>query len=539
MTGLSETNKNQQINYSYIIMKAKYIFKGLLAMFLLIVAGCESYNEAVLDDIGANRAFSPIELKAIVRNQTSVELNWTVKDDADHYVVEFSADDAAFKTIYKTVNVLPAELPITIALEGETVYSIRVKGVSAAGLADSKWSVVTAKTLTEQILFDIEDIDVEATQATLRWTPNSAVTQITVAPGGITHTITPTEKIAGVAVVTGLTGETDYTATLFNGTKKRGLRTFKTGIDIGTGILVKPTDDLNAAIATAPAGSILVLMPGDYQVFKDEIVLNKAITIRGLRAGDKPLLHVRFTLTAGTGNLSLIDLDVEGKDIGDTSFITVSGANSTYGDILISGCNIHDYLRALVYANAAASKVNSFTIENSVVKNVNTNAQADFIDFRNTYVANILVKNSTFNSCSTGRDFVRVDAVASPNGFSGTGLTANVLIDSCTLYNVSNNSTPKRILYVRFASNKSTVKNTLITSTSAIYTNQASTDQPVFNKNYYYQAPGFMDASIVNNKIDASGTTANPQFGDAVNGDFTIGNQTLKDNAIGDPQWIK
>lgn len=520
-------------------MKAKYIFKGLLAMFLLIVAGCESYNEPVLNDIGANRAFSPIELKAIVRNQTSVELNWTIKDDADHYVIEFSADDTKFTTIYKTVKVLPTELPVTIALEGETVYSIRVKGVSAAGLADSKWSVVTAKTLTEQILFAVEDIDVEATQVTLRWTPNSAVTQISIAPGGITHTITPAEKLAGVAVVTGLTGETDYTATLLNGTKTRGLRTFKTGIDIGTGILVKPTDDLNAAITAAPAGSILVLMPGDYQVYKDEIVLNKAITIRGLRAGDKPLLHVRFTLTAGTGNLSLIDLDVEGTTIGDTSFITVSGTNSTYGDILISGCNIHDYLRALVYGNAAASKVNSFTIENSTVKNVNTNAQADFIDFRNTYVANIVVKTSTFNSCSIGRDFVRIDAVASPNGFSGTGLTTNVLIDSCTLYNVSNNATPRRILYVRFASNKSAVKNTLITSTSAIYTNQASTDQPVFNKNYYYQASGFMDSSILNNKIDASGTTANPQFADPVNGDFTIGNQTLKDNAIGDPNWIK
>ncbi|PIF31221.1 uncharacterized protein DUF5123 [Flavobacterium sp. 9] len=539
MTGFLETNKNQQTNYSYIIMKAKYIFKGLLAMFLLIVAGCESYNEAVLDDIGANRVFSPIELKAVVRNQTSVELNWTVKNDVDHYVVEFSADDADFKTIYKTVNVLPTELPVTIALEGETVYSIRVKGVSAAGLADSKWSVVTAKTLTEQILFAVEDVDVEATQVTLRWTPNSAVTQITVAPGGITHTITPAEKTAGVAVVTRLTGETDYTATLLNGTKKRGLRTFKTGIDIGAGILVKPTDDLNAAIAAAPAGSILVLMPGDYQVFKDEIVLNKAITIRGLRAGDKPLLHVRFTLTAGTGNLSLIDLDVEGTTIGDTNFITVSGTNTTYGDILISGCTIHDYLRALVYGNAATSKVTSFTVENTTVKNVNTNAKADFIDFRNTYVANIVVKNSTFNTCSVGRDFVRVDAVASPNGFSGTGLTTNVLIDSCTLYNVSNNSTPKRILYLRFASNKSIVRNTLIASTTAIYTNQAGTDLPVFNKNYYYQAPGFMDASITNNKIDASGTTANPQFKDAANGDFTIGNQTLKDNAIGDPNWIK
>lgn len=521
-------------------MKAKYIFKGLLAMFLLIVAGCESYNEPVLEDIGASSVFSPIELKAFVRNQTSVELNWTVKNDVDHYVVEFSADDTEFKTIYKKVNVLPTELPVTIPLEGETVYSIRVKGVSAAGLADSKWSYVTAKTLTEQILFPIEDKDVEATKVTLRWIPNSIVTQITIAPGGITHNITPAEKIEGVAVVTGLTGETDYAVTLLNGTKTRGVRSFKTGIDIGTGILVKETDDLNAVITAAPAGSTLVLMPGDYNVFKGEIIVNKEITIRGLRAGDKPKLHVKFTLTAGTGKVSLIDLDSEGTSVGDTSFITVSGANTNYGDILISGCYIHDYLRALMYGAVSGSKVTSFTVDNTIVKNVNTNAQADFIDFRNTYVASIVVKNSTFNSCSIGRDFVRVDAVLPANGgFSGTGLTTNVLIDGCTLYNVSNTAGNKRILYLRFGSNTSTVKNTLITSTSAIYTNQTTTFQPLFNKNYYYLAPSFTNTAIASNKVDTSATTANPQFTDAAGGNFTIGNQTLKDNLIGDPRWIK
>ncbi len=520
-------------------MKAKYILKGLLAMFLLIVAGCESYNEAVLEDIGANRVFSPIELKAIVRNQTSVELNWTVKDDVDYYTVEFSADDADFKTIYKTLKVAPAELPITVPLEGETVYSIRVKGVSAKGLADSKWSVVTAKTLTEQILLPIADADIDATKVTLRWTPNSTVTQITVAPGNITHTITAAEKTAGVAIVTGLTGETAYTATLVNGTKTRGVRTFKTGIDIGTGILVKETDDLNAVIAAAPDNSILVLMPGDYTVYKGDIDLNKTITIRGLRTGDKPKLHVKFTINTGVSNLSLIDLDLEGSTVGDSNFITVSDANTVYGDILISGCNIRDYLRALVYGNAATSKVTSFTVDNSIVKNVNTNAQADFIDFRNTYIASIVLKNSTFNSCSIGRDFVRVDAVASPKGFSGTGLTTNVLIDSCTLYNVSNTVALKRILYLRFASNKSIVKNTLIASTTAIYTNQAGTDLPIFSKNYYYQAPSFIDAAITNNKPDASGTTANPQFEDPANDNFKVGNQTLKDNGIGDPRWIK
>ncbi|WP_343588518.1 DUF5123 domain-containing protein [Flavobacterium sp.] len=522
-------------------MKTKYKVKGFIAVMLLALAvsSCESYNEAVIDSLDVNRAFSPVGISAVVRNKTTVELNWTVKDDADHYVVEISADDANFGTIYKTLNVAPTELPVQIALEGETVYSFRVKAISATGLEDSKWSIATATTLAPELFLPIQDGDIEAKQATLRWTPNNSVAQIVLNSGAITHTLTATEKTEGIAIITGLSPETAYTAELVNGAKKSGKTTFTTGIDIGTGILVKAEDDLNAKINEAASGSILVLMPGDYTVFTGEVVLNKSITLRGLRSYDKPKLHVKFTLNAGTSNLSLIDLDLEGTAVGDSNFITLSGASTSYGDILISGCNVHDYLRALVYGNAAAAKLNSFTVDNSIVKNVNTNAQADFIDFRNTYVANVVVKNSTFDTCSVGRDFVRADAVAPANGFSGTGLTTNVLIESCTLYKVSNTSAPKRLLYLRFASNASTVKNTLITSTSAIYTNQPATTMPTFNKNYYNDAVSFVDGTIVNNKIDASATSVNPQFVDPANGDFTVKNQTIIDNNIGDPRWLK
>ena len=227
------------------MMKTKYILKGLIATLLLsfAVSSCESYTEELLSGIGNTREFSPIELTAKVKNQTVVELNWTVNPAADHYTVEFSADDTEFKTIYKTLQVKGNQLPISVALEGETIYAIRVKAITN-GLEDSKWSVTTATTLSEQLFFPVQPADIEAKQVTLRWVPNSSVTQISVMPGSIIHTITAAEKTAGVAVVTGLTGETDYTATLLNGTKKRGVVTFTTGIDIGTGILVTPTDNL-------------------------------------------------------------------------------------------------------------------------------------------------------------------------------------------------------------------------------------------------------------------------------------------------------
>jgi enhancing lycopene biosynthesis protein 2 len=524
-------------------MNIKYILKGLIATLLLTLAitSCESYNEPLLDGLGNTREFSPINLKAIVRNQTFVELNWTVKEGENNYVIEFSADDPTFSTIYKTVEVTASQLPIQIQLEGETLYSIRVKAVTP-GLEDSKWSVTTANTLSEQLFLPVIPGDIKATEATLRWIANSNVTQIVVNPGNITHAITPEEKTSGVAKITGLTGETTYTADLFNGAKRRGSQVFKTGIDIGNGILVTPTDDLMQKIADAASGDVLVLEPGDYTSQTGLITLNKTITLRGLVSYDKPLLKVNFSLTAGIGNLSLIDLDLTGPGTlpgANASLITVATANTTYGDILISGCNVHDFERSLIAANASTSKVNSFTVDNSIVKNVNTNAGADFIDFRNTYVASIVLKNSTFDTCSTGRDFVRVDAVAPANGFSGTGLTTNVSIDSCTLYKVSNTVAPKRILYVRFATNTSAVTNTLITDTSAIYTNQPTTTAPAYTKNYYFNAPSFMDSAITNNKPDATGTVADPQFVSAATGDFTVKNQTLLDNKVGDPRWVK
>ncbi|WP_291287749.1 DUF4957 domain-containing protein [Flavobacterium sp.] len=515
-------------------MNAKDIFKGLLAVFLLVVAGCESYNEAVLQDIGANSLFSPIELKAAVKNQTTVELNWTAKEDVDHYTVEFSADDPDFKTIYKTVNVTAKELPVKVALEGETVYSIRVKAVSSAGLADSKWSVTTAATLSEQIFFPVQSADIEATQATLRWTPNSAVTQITAAPGGIAHTITAAEKTAGVATVTGLTGETAYTVTLFNGTKKRGVVTFTTGIDIGTGILVKPTDDLNAKIAAANPDAVLVLMPGEYNVYTGEIILNKPITIRGLRADNKPLLHNKFTLNAGATKVSLIDLDLNG-DKTQSDAVKYNDVSTAYGALLISGCNVHDFVKSFITQTATGiTKIASVTVENTVVTNILT-VQGDCIDFRTSHLASLTLRNSTFNNCATGRDFIRIDNALN---ITGTGLTTTVLVDACTVSNKAMTAS-NRILYVRFASNSSTIRNTLFDTPLAMYTNQASTTAPTFLNNNYFNSTALHTAGIAAVKYDASGTygTLDPQFVNSAAGNFTIKNQILIDKKIGDPQW--
>lgn len=521
-------------------MKTKHIFLGLVAMALVSVStiSCEGYEEDLITELNTNREFAPIGLKAIVRNQTTAELNWTANEKVDHYVVEFSADDPDFNTIFKTVNVLATELPVRVALEGETLYSIRVKAVSATGKEDSKWSVTTVNTLSEQLFLPVQAGDINAKEAIFRWVANSTVTEIVCNPGTIKHTITAQEKIDGFAKVTGLTPETNYTVDLMNGTKKRGAQVITTGIDIGNGILVKPTDDLAAVVAAAESGATLVLEPGTYAVFTGEILITKSITIRGLKSYDKPKLNLNFQMKNGAANFSLIDLDLTGTGLVSQTVITFADAATTYSDVLISGCYIHDYTKGIVYGNGTGSKVASFEIDNSIIKEMNNAASADLIDFRNTQISKITIKTSTFVNCSAGRDFVRVDAAS---GQSGTGLTTTTLIENNTLNNVSSitGTTPKRLLYVRFVNNISVVKNNIVANTNAVWANQAATTIPTYSSNYYFNAPSCLDAAITANKPDSNGTVADPGFANAAGGDFTISNQTMIDNRVGDPRWIK
>lgn len=511
--------------------KYKYILKVLFTVSLaFIVTNC-GYNEDVIEELAVNREFAPVALTARVRNQTIVELNWTVDPNVDHYVVEFSADDPNFTTVFKSVDVTGDQLPVQIALEGETVYSIRVKAISARGLDESKWSLTEATTLTEQIFIAGEPGDIEATQATLRWVANSNVTKIVVQPGDITHDITPQEKIDGVAVITGLTGETDYTATLYNNAKVRGITTFTTGIDVGDNTLVLPTDDLFQMIADAAPGDILLLEQGDYTSQIGTITLDKSITIQGLRTDFKPQLKVSFSIVDGATDVNLIDLDLTGDTVTQlTDVVRYTGAGN-YNSLLVSGCNIHDYDRSFIAGNQTDAIVQSVTVENCVVTNILTSG-GDFIDFRNSDVLNVSVSTSTFNNCAPGRDFFRLDDAGTS---TQTGLTCNVLLDQCTLYGCSN--TTDRILYVRFQLNKITVTNNLFAETTAYYSNQSRTDpNPTFDNNNYFNAPGFYTTNTVYDAT-TSYTTLDPGFTDAASGDFTVTNQTLLDNQVGDPRW--
>jgi hypothetical protein len=517
-------------------MKVKEIFKSLLiAILVAVTATACDYDEELIEELPVSREFAPVNLRTFVRNQVNVELNWTVDENANSYIVEFANDSLQFNNIVKTIEVKPDELPVLVPLQSETLYSVRVKTISDRGLDDSSWIATTFRTLTEQIFVEGEDGDIKAKEATLRWVPGSEVTEIGLSPGDITYTLSPEEVASGVATISDLSSETEYTAVLYNGNSIRGIINFTTGIDIGDGILITPEDDLLQAIADASAGDILVLEPGDYTAQTGTVTLDKSLTIRGLRSYDKPLLQLNFELVAGAEDVALIDLDLMGMGEGSSELqdvVRYTGPGN-YNSLLISDSNIHDYSRSFIAGNETGAILQTLTVENSIVYNIFTSG-GDFIDFRNSDVLNINLLNNTFYNVAPGRDFIRMDASGTSND---TGLTSNILIDSNTIYAASDDDS-RRLLYVRFVSNDVVVRNTLIVNTASEgYADREGIDEsPTFSNNNYFNAPGFYDT---NQYIfdDSSYTTLDPGFVDPSTGDFTVTNQTIIDNQVGDPRW--
>lgn len=523
-----------------LIRRFMYISGFAAALF---AAGCADDIDPEITELKVSRLFSPVDLEARIVNQTAVRLTWKPVNKAKSYTMEFYEGNMVFQgTPVKSISGITFDqVPYTVpGFAGETRYSVQVKAVGEE-INDSKWIQATFITDPEQILYAVDPEEISASGVTLRWPAGETATTIVFTPGNITHQVTSAEIAAGVAVITGLNSETFYTAKLMNGNSTRGTITFTTLIDLGGATPVHPEDDLSAVIAAAEPGDVLVLFPGDFTVVQGDITINKSITIKGLYPHNMPVIYNRFVLEAGVQDFTLMNVEMVGiygepaARLAQAFFLN----SGTYdiNSINIEGCVIREYNQALIYGGSARTKIQDLKLHNNIMSNI-FNDGGDFIDFRSGYVANLTITNSTFNRVAAApRDFIRLDNSAS--NFPGS--VSNVLIDKCTFYNVSDG---RRILYVRFVNNVSTVTNTIFagseTTYGGYYSNQSGTTAPVCSKNNYHNAPLFISGTISNGKYDTSGThtTLDPGFVNPAGGNFTVTNEDLKLYGIGDPRWL-
>lgn len=519
-------------------MKKINIYLSSLCLAGLIgFSGCKDGSVEEITTLQTIQMFSPTGLSSVITNKTNVELNWKAVNGATSYTIEVFETADFSGTPFKSIsNVKFTQLPYTVTgLSGETSYAIRVKAVGPE-IADSKWVTASVKTDPEQIFLPVNAAKLTATSVTLNFPAGQTATTITLTPGAISRAVTPAEIAAGEIVLTGLTGETAYTAKLMNGTKTRGTLTFTTLLDLGGATAVYPTDNLATLMTNAAAGTVFALFPGTYNINAD-VTVTKSISIKGARPTDKPIINgmiVRLRSNAGFG-LKDVVLDGTGSLGGNQAIIYDEASDNAYGNLTVENSVIKNYIKGLVYINLK-TLIESVTFKGNLISNIECN-QGDFIDFRNGIAKTLLfTENTTYNSC-LARDFIRMDAGGSTNFPT---VTAIVTVSNNTLNGITNGA-GNRILYIRLAKHEIYFTKNIVANSGGILTNQASTQIVAanFSGNNYFSAPTYISGSVTSGaKYDGgSPTTFDPGFTAPATGNFTISNATLKANSIGDPRW--
>ena len=510
----------------------KYLF--CLALGAILMASCGDASEE-LTSVNYARNFAPVGVEAKVRNNTNVELSWTVMAEAAHYIVEVYEDDELefAGTPIQTLTVLPEEVPYTVTgLMGETWYSFRVKSVDANAAKESKWSTASIETGKEQIFKTVADEDIKGKQVTLRWPAGEAAATITLTPGDIEYTVTDADIAAGAATITGLTPETEYTAVMkrSNGLT-RGTISFTTPIELAdTDLLVEEGDDLAAKIAEAyeKGKTRLIVMPGTYTAAAaadakytvGSYSITEDIAIKGLRENDKPIIKGRFSLEKGA-SLDLEQVIVDAKDgSGDQIFVFADKAD--YDHLTITNSEIMNTVKGFYYIAVSGQSVGSVTITNSIIHDIECDS-GDMFDGRSGDLGTLTITNTTLYNCALSRDVVR------DNKKCGTVVT----IDHCTFANVlCKEGATNRFFNIQSGKDKGSItftNNIVYNMLGAV--NHSKTPDPTFDNNVYYNSAKF-------ESWDKSGLVADPQFKDAANGDFTIGNDAVNDVKAGDPRWL-
>lgn len=514
-------------------MKKNTILIYTLSVVLALgFQACEDNLADEITELNVSRLFSPTALDARIVNQTSVRLTWGEVRNARSYSVQLFegiADTGSPALSFDGITL--EDLPYTVPnLNGETVYTVLVKAVGE-NIADSKWAGVTVTTNAEQLFSPVAPDDLKATEVTLRWPAGQAADKIVLTPGNTEHTVTAAEVAAGAATLTGLTGETTYTARLMRGNGTRGTVTFTTLIDLGGAIVVSPGDDITSIFQNAQEGDVFGLLPGTYT--SGDITISRTISIKGARPNDKPVLRgTIFRVSDGAGlELKDLTLDGTGSQDGNQTLIYAAG---TFKDLVIDGCNITNYTKGTLYVNNA-TLIEAVSITNTIYSNIECNG-GDFIDFRNGLTRKFDFINNTAYNSALARDFFRMDGGGSTNF---PDVKSIITIRNNTFNNVSNGNN-RRILYIRLANHEITFEKNILSNTEGYYSNQAVTNIVKFDRNNYFNAPNFTGSTQSNAKNDASGTHTgyNPGYANAGEGNFRVSHEELKFQGIGDQRWL-
>ena len=212
-------------------------------------------------------------------------------------------------------------------------------------------------------------------------------------------------------------------------------------------------------------------------------------------------------------------------------------ADGNIESLSITNSEVKNYTKGFFYINKAVL-VNTITIEGNIISNIEC-AGGDFLDSRKGGYNSLSFKNNTVFESAKERDIFRMDDASKT-----ITATPNIVVDHNTFYNVGSGGANYRVFYVRFKKNTITFTNNIMVGTNYKrgFANNANTDQaPTLDNNIYFNTENLIEAGSTADAtiswFDKAGTVLDPQFKDAAKGDFTIGNDNVKDKKAGDPRW--
>lgn len=520
-----------------------FAFATLLTGSVTFTA-CEDIDE--IQELNLNRLLSPTNLIGKISSKVNITASWDAMDGAAAYTIEFYKEDPNCEGTAIVSQIVEGTEFTKEGLDGETEYTIRVKSI-AEGKNDSKWSVITRTTdITEQIFKTIEDLDVKDKQAIIKWTAGEAATEMILSwsadkkAQSTTLQLSEAELAAGQKTLTELLPSTEYEVRIKNSKKTRGIKTFTTKADLSKVTQVNSGDDLTAILDAAAEGAHIAIMDNaEYSI--DSYDLTKSVTISGYYSSQRPTIHGRFTVGANTIKfLRLVNLILDGNNKVD-NLLEITDAKAVINELNMNGCHISNLKKHFIY-NSKKCNMDNIIINDCIIDKV-LGSGGDGIDIRGGKLKSLTVSNSTFSNGF--RTFLRCQSENSGAAISFT---------QCTFYNIctlddSNNSG-------LFQVDKD--ENSTLTVTQCLFygiglkspENKASgvwsktgkmKATETYDNNYWYASPNLWTSGQSTHEKDADkvATEADPQFADAENGDFTVGNKELAGNEIGDPRWIK
>ena len=302
------------------------------------------------------------------------------------------------------------------------------------------------------------------------------------------------------------------------------------------------TDVLSAAIAAAADGDIIELTTdgGVYAESSGISSISNSITIRAAAGlASKPVIRVNTTdyilkLTGVDSRYMFKGLEIDGSNGTDASvgkyFLRIDNVTPTGKmKVIVDDCVIHHFKDKFIKPYGDCG-MDSLVVRNSVLY-VGASEGIVFYSGSSSDPAAVIaygeVSNSTFYDIE--RECIKGDTY--PDG--------KILVDRITAYNCGDVD-GKGMLYFDDWQDV-TVKNSIFVKNSyAENFARLESDANIFTHNVMWDIANWE----VDNATSVTDTLhADPQFADAANGDFTLGNLALltyadDGGAVGDPRWV-